>query len=313
MPTTDLYVGLVSARFWPVLRALADAGGALHRRELIDRVATTLGLTAEQRELRIPSGKATIHAHRTGWSLQHLKHAGLVVAQTAGIWGLTEVGRAFIAERPGGLSDADMAMLKRATRPPSDGQDVSTSTEPSIAEARAVDPDLTTSPEEQIERALADLRRSIAEQLLERLLAGTPSFFERVVQELVSKMGYGSVRDDLRRVVGSGDGGIDGIISLDRLGLEKVYVQAKRWQNPVGRPEIQGFFGALHGRHANKGVFITTSSFTREARDFATNVSDTLVLVDGPTLAALMIEFGVGVTLRPVYMPDIDSDYFVDD
>lgn len=313
MTATDLHVGLVSARFWPVLRTLADAGGALHRREIFDRVATTIGLSAEQRELRIPSGKATIHAHRTGWSLQHLKHAGLVAAQTAGVWGLTEAGRAFVAQRPAGLGADDMAMLKRATRPPADSEAAPASAAALVAESRIADADLTTSPEEQIDAALGELRQSVVEQLHERLLAGTPGFFERVVHDLLGKMGYGSVRDDLRRVVGSGDGGIDGIISLDRLGLEKVYVQAKRWQSAVGRPEIQGFFGALHGRHANKGVFITTSSFTREARDFATNVSDTLVLVDGPTLAALMIEFGVGVTRRPVYLPDIDSDYFVDE
>lgn len=122
-------------------------------------------------------------------------------------------------------------------------------------------------------------------------------------------MGYGTSRTDLQRVGGSGDGGIDGIISLDRLGLEKVYVQAKRWQNPVGRPEVQGFYGALAGQRANKGVFITTSTFTTQAVEFANSV-ERIVLVDGKRLTALMTEHGVGVSHRVLKVPKVDSDYF---
>lgn len=137
----------------------------------------------------------------------------------------------------------------------------------------------------------------------------SPKAFETIVLDLLHSMGYGTSREDVRRAGGSGDGGIDGIISLDRLGLEKVYVQAKRWQGPVGRPEVQGFYGALVGQRATKGVFITTSAFTPRAVEFADSVGG-IVLVDGNRLANLMIEHEVGVTLRPVKVPKLDSDYF---
>ncbi len=297
---------------WPLLRALAEGGDAAPRREIFERAAVQLGLTEAQLTVRIPSGKVTRYAHRTGWALQHLKHAGLVRSSAPGQWGLTPEGRVFVTARPNGLVAADVAMLMRATgvvRVPGGGGGRVTVPEAALASIEAED---DTTPEEQIEGAVAVLRANVAEELLERLLAGTPSFFEHVVTDLLKNMGYGASRDDLRRVVGSGDGGIDGIMSVDRLGLEKVYVQAKRWKGTVGRPEIQGFFGALHGRHANKGVFITTSRFTLEARDFATSVSDTIVLIDGEWLTNLMIEFGVGVSLRPVNLPYVDTDYFTD-
>lgn len=138
-----------------------------------------------------------------------------------------------------------------------------------------------------------------------------PEFFQGLVLDLLHALGYGTSEEDLQGVGAAGDGGIDGIISLDRLGFEKVYVQAKRWQKPVGRPEIQAFFGALAGRRAKKGVFITTSSFTREARDFEGQASENVVLIDGVRLTSLMIDHGVGVThYRTVRLPKIDGDYF---
>ena len=149
-------------------------------------------------------------------------------------------------------------------------------------------------------------------ELLETLAKVHPIQFEGIVLNLLHAMGYGTSRDDLQRVGGSGDGGIDGIISLDKLGLEKVYVQAKRLQNAVGRPEVQGFYGALAGQRANKGVFITTSSFSKQAVEFARSV-ERIVLVDGSRLAELMIDHAVGVTHRPLKVPKLDSDYFDDE
>ncbi|MEO5607022.1 MAG: restriction endonuclease, partial [Polaromonas sp.] len=142
--------------------------------------------------------------------------------------------------------------------------------------------------------------------------AVSPSFFETIVLDVLHRMGYGGSRSDLQRVGGSGDGGIDGIISLDRLGLEKVYVQAKRWQSTVGRPEVQGFYGALAGQRANKGVFITTSGYTAQAVEFARSV-ERIVLVDGPRLAEFMIDHEVGVSARTIKIPKIDRDYFDED
>lgn len=167
----------------------------------------------------------------------------------------------------------------------------------------------TVSPDDRLEQALSELRRGVAADVLEQLSRLSPTQFESVVLDVLHKLGYGTSRAALTRVGGSGDGGIDGVISLDRLGLEKVYVQTKRWQSSVGRPEIQSFYGALAGQRANRGVFITTSSFTSQAVEFAGSV-ERIVLVDGRKLADLMIEFEVGVSSRSVRIPKVDSDYF---
>lgn len=169
--------------------------------------------------------------------------------------------------------------------------------------------DALASPDDRLGQALLELRQTAEAELLDLLARVSPSFFETIVLELLHRMGYGASRADLQRVGGTGDAGIDGIISLDRLGLEKVYVQAKRWQNSIGRPELQAFYGAFAGQKARKGVFITTSAFTTQALDFAKSVEG-IVLVDGLRLAGLMIDHEVGVTSRPVRIPKIDSDYF---
>ena len=170
-------------------------------------------------------------------------------------------------------------------------------------------------PEEQIESAYAQLRRALASDLLTRIQVAAPDFFERLVVELLLKMGYGGSRQDAGRAIGrSGDGGIDGIINEDRLGLDSIYLQAKRWENPVGRPEIQKFAGALAEHRAKKGVFITTSSFTKEALASATKHDARIVLIDGEKLATLMIDHGLGVTLEASYeVKRIDSDYFAEE
>jgi restriction system protein len=167
----------------------------------------------------------------------------------------------------------------------------------------------TASPDDRLEEAMAELRQTVTAELLEMLGQVSPDYFETVVLDLLHRMGYGTTRSDLLRVGRSGDGGIDGVISLDRLGLEKVYVQAKRWQGSVGRPDVQGFYGALAGQRATKGVFITTSTFTQQAVEFAASI-ERVVLVDGRKLAELMIEHEVGVTLRSLRVAKIDMDYF---
>ena len=180
--------------------------------------------------------------------------------------------------------------------------------EGSVAAINMVDR-VTISPDDRLEQALTELREGVATDVLELLSQVSPAYFETVVLDVLHKLGYGTSRADLLRVGRSGDGGIDGVISLDRLGLEKVYVQAKRWQSSVGRPEVQAFYGALAGQRANRGVFITTSTFSQQAVDFAGSV-ERIVLVDGSKLADLMIEYEVGVASRAVRIPKIDSDYF---
>lgn len=165
------------------------------------------------------------------------------------------------------------------------------------------------SPDERLETALRELSDSVASELLETVLEASPAFFEGLVLDVLHAIGYGTSRKDLERVGKSGDGGIDGIIALDRLGLEKVYVQAKRWKGTVGRPDVQAFYGALAGQRARKGIFITTSSYTPHAVEFAATVEG-LILVDGKRLTELMLEFGVGVSHRIIKVPKLDSDYF---
>jgi restriction system protein len=172
-----------------------------------------------------------------------------------------------------------------------------------------------TTPEEQMQRGYEQLEKALSSDLLDQVRAASPAFFERLVIEVLVKMGYGGSLADAGKAVGkSGDEGIDGIIKEDRLGLDVIYLQAKRWQNTVGRPDIQQFAGALQGQRARKGVFITTSSFSAEARQYAANIETRIVLVDGSELARLMIAHGVGVTPVAVYeLKRVDSDYFTEE
>lgn len=297
LPTFDQFIE-------PILRHLAAHPSGVPARETHEAAADRLGLTAEQREERIPSGQL-VYKNRSGWAHDRLKRDGLSSSPSRGLWCLTAKGHEYARLHPHSLPATEVARLAfpRHWQRTTDEGDMP---EPQVVEETPVP---LLSPEEQIEVALSQLRETVATDLLERLLQVSPTYFEAIVLDLLHKMGYGANRADLTRVGGSGDGGIDGIINLDKLGLEKVYVQAKRWQGNVGRPEIQAFYGALAGRRANKGVFLTTSSFTKDAREFADNV-ERVVLVDGRRLAELMIEHEVGVSLKPLFRPELDGDYF---
>jgi restriction system protein len=235
-----------------------------------------------------------------------LKAAGYVQAPARGIWQITDRGRELLALHPDGLSEEVGRRIiresRKADRPQNGGEDVSV--EASVSATQQA-------PAERIDTAVKEIHQAVAAELLERILQAPPVFFEGLVLDLLHALGYGASEDDLERVGSAGDGGVDGVISLDRLGFEKVYVQAKRWQGSVGRPEVQAFFGALSGRRARKGVFITTSGFTREAREFGQQIAESVVLIDGARLASLMIEHGVGVThYRVLRLPRVDGDYF---
>lgn len=173
---------------------------------------------------------------------------------------------------------------------------------------------LGETPEEDIDRAHHQLQATLAEDILARIKALPPSFFEKLVVDLLVAMGYGGTMQDAAQVVGrSGDGGIDGVIKEDKLGLDNIYVQAKRWESTVGRPDVQGFYGSLAGKHASKGVFITTATFSADAREYARYLDKRIVLIDGPTLARLMIEHNVGVAVASTYhIKRVDSDYFAE-
>jgi restriction system protein len=303
VPTYDKFIE-------PLLRYMAQQNGPLAAAAAHNAVADALGLDAAQREILVPSGQQLVYKNRCGWAHDRLKRAGLSSSPKHGYWELTPSGREFVESHPGPLPPAEVERLATSfsgvrLRPPIQ---VDVLTEPN---GTAVEVDLAgpSSPDERLDHALAEIRNSVARELLESIGRASPKYFESIVLDVLHSMGYGAKRSDLQRVGGSGDAGIDGVISLDRLGLEKVYVQAKRWQGVVGRPDVQGFYGALAGQRANKGVFITTSGYTKQAIDFAASV-ERIVLIDGEQLAQLMIEYEVGVSSRAIRLPRVDSDYF---
>jgi len=284
--------------------------GEVRAAEAHDAAANMLGISEQDRQELLPSGMQPIYRNRAGWAHDRLKRAGLSQSPHRGYWQLTDEGRKFALAHSSPLSPAEVEQLAngfmgvRLSPSPADAPMAPGSQTPLIDQNASV-----ASPEERLGQAVAELRRSVADELLEVLARVTPRFFEFIVLDLLHRMGYGANRSDLQHVGGSGDRGIDGIISLDRLGLEKVYVQAKRWQGVVGRPEIQAFYGALAGQRAHKGVFISTSTYTPQAKEFANSVQY-IVLVDGARLAELMIDYEVGVSARTVKVPKLDSDYF---
>lgn len=307
IPTYDKFIE-------PIMRFLASHPEGVPARDAHEAAAGALELTEAQRAERLPSGIQPVYKNRAGWAHDRLKRAGLSASPRRGFWQLTEKGLDFVRQHPKALTNADLDRLALENvhiplRPkPTDAG--------ALRDAAVLDsatpllkPDTIASPDDRLEEAVSELRAAVADELLDTIGRSSPAFFETLVLDLLHAMGYGTSRDDLQRVGGSGDGGIDGIISLDRLGFEKVYVQAKRWQNQVGRPEIQGFYGALAGQRAKKGVFITTSTFSAPAQEFARSVEG-IVLVDGARLADMMMEYGVGVTHRTIKIPKVDSDYF---
>lgn len=297
VPTYDKFIE-------PILRFLAHQPGGVPARDAHEAAAAALGLSEEERQELIPTGQAA-YKNRAGWAHDRLKRVGYSSSPKHGVWRITPEGAAFIAAHPLGVKDEEIERIAKSYTP---GQSFGCEVKGGTAETVADEAPLL-SPDDRLEGALSEIQSAVRAELLELLLQVSPKYFETVVLDVLHRLGYGASRSDLQRVGGSGDGGIDGVISLDRLGLEKVYVQAKRWKGTVGRPEIQGFYGALAGQRANKGVFITTSGFTPQAIDFARSV-ERVVLIDGAMLAQFMIDCEVGVTSQQVRVPKIDSDYF---
>ena len=294
----------------PLLRVLAEAPGAVRARDAREAVASRVRLPAALRAVLLPSGKQPVFDNRLSWAHDRLKRAGLSSSVSRGTWALTADGRALAGQHPQALPED---VLQRLTSIDVEGEPTADRPAGVPAPAGAAP---VLSPMEQLLAAHAALRAAVAADLLTQLRAVSPGFFEKVVLDVLHAMGYGGTRADLRAVGQSGDGGIDGIIHLDKLGLQKVYVQAKRWagSNPVGRPEVQAFFGALAERRAQLGVIITTGGFSKAARDAAQALADKLVLVDGEHLVRLMMDHGVGVsTVERFELLRVDSDYFLDD
>ena len=274
-------------------------------REVIEILADHFNLTSDERRELLPSGQQEVFKNRVGWARTYMKKAMLLESPRRGYFKITERGMAVLSKNPQEINVKFLEQFEefrqfRALR---------------REKPKIVEEELGRTPEEALENAYQNLRDDLANDLLEQIKNSPPGLFESIVVDLLVKMGYGGSRKDAGQAIGrSGDEGIDGIIKEDRLGLDIIYIQAKRWENAVGRPEIQKFAGALQGQRAKRGIFITTSNFSREANDYAFKIDTKIILIDGERLAQLMIDFSIGVTTVSTYeVKKIDTDYFTEE
>jgi restriction system protein len=271
-----------------------------------DQLARKFAVSEEEQNALLPSGRQSIFSNRVAWAKSYLTQAGVLESPRRGVFRLSDRGREVLREKPQKIT------VKYLERFPEFVEFRSPQSKPEeISIASGITEDKQT-PEEMLDAAYQRLRRDTAVDLLSRVKKSSAAFFEHLVVDLLLKMGYGGSLKEAGNAIGrSGDEGIDGIIKEDRLGLDVIYLQAKKWEGTVGRPEVQKFVGALHGKRARKGVFITTGVFSSEAIDYIGNIDPKVVLIDGRHLAEFMIDFGLGVTEASVYqIKRIDSDYF---
>lgn len=290
----------------PLLKISAD-GEEYSLREAIEKLAKYFRLSDEEMQEMLPSGRQTTFDNRVGWARTYLKKAGLLKTTRRGYFKVTDRGKSILAKNPTEINVKFLEQFPEFIEFKGTRKDAIDKT-PISSEEQA------QTPEENLEIIVQTLTQELASEILESIKGCSPVFFERLVVDVLVKMGYGGTRKDASKIVGrSGDGGIDGTINEDRLGLDIIYVQAKRWENPVGRPEVQKFAGALQGFRAKKGIFITSSSFTKEAIDFVSRIDSKIILIDGSSLAQYMIELDVGVSTKEIYkVKKIDLDYFTE-
>ena len=290
----------------PLLKFAAD--GKEHTlREAVETLSDNFKLTEVERAELIPSGQPRMY-NRLGWAATYLRKTGLLSSSARGKFEITPRGVDVLRKAP---ENIDIHFLKQFSefaefRVRRERENNNVQTAPIVDDAQT--------PDEIMDAAYQTLRQSLVDEILRTLKNCSPAFFERLVVDVLVKMGYGGTRQDAGKAIGrSGDEGIDGIINEDRLGLDVIYIQAKKWDkdNSIGRPEIQKFAGALMGKKAQKGVFITTSSFTKDAQEYANQIGSKIILIDGIMLAQLMIDYNVGVNLVASYeLKRLDSDYF---
>jgi restriction system protein len=288
----------------PLLQYTQD-GNEHSLRESIDALGRKFNLTDQERRQLLPSGQQPIFDNRVGWARTYMKKAGFLETTKRGYFKITPRGTEVLSQK---LQKIDIQYLREF---PEFIEFQTTKREVDVPKIDRSD----ATPEESLEAAYDNLRSALAGELLAQLKTNPPSMFEKIVVDLLLKMGYGGSRKDAGQAIGkSGDEGIDGIIKEDKLGLDIIYIQAKRWEAQVGRPEIQKFAGALQGKRARKGIFITTSTFSREARDYASGIDTKIILLDGEEIAGLMIDHGVGVSPVATYeVKRLDTDYFAEE
>lgn len=298
----------------PLLRRAAV--GEVRVPDIRDSVADEFGLTPDEREQFLKSGAQRVLDNRLHWAKIYLSKAGLLITPSRGRFIATEEGKLLLRENPAKIDNELLSkyptFLEFVTGRAASAAGNEVTPKESIGVAQA-----SSTPEEQIEAALNTLQSSLRSDVIARVLQNSPTFFERVIVDLLVAMGYGGTRTDAAtQLGGSGDGGVDGVINEDPLGLDRIYVQAKRYgeTNSVGRPEVQAFVGSLVGLGATKGVFVTTSQFSAQARDFVSRLPQRIVLIDGRLLADLMIQHEVGVRKsRSLEFKKIDEDFFLED
>jgi len=292
----------------PLLKIVSDKQEHKYR-DLIEDLAFEFQVTDEERKELLASGNQPIFDNRVGWAKTYLKKAGLLDSPKRATFTITKIGLDTLKKNP------DRIDAKYLRQFPSflEFQNASRNENESEGETIAIEVNEQT-PEEGLDKAYQRIRKALASELLNKVVDLSPAFFERLVVELLVKMGYGGSIKDAGKAIGkSGDEGIDGTIKEDKLGLDIIYIQAKRWKpgNGVGRPEIQKFVGALAGQGAKKGIFITTSNFSKEALEYTPRNETKIVLIDGEQLAQLMVDYNLGCTTQQIYeLKKIDSDYF---
>lgn len=291
----------------PLLKVTAD-GDEHFLHDVIEALAEDFGLSEEERREMLPSGQQGIFRNRVGWALTYIKKAALLEATRRGYFRITDRGKDVLSHSPAKIDAKflkqfpEFIEFKQRRKEKPDKPEITPK------------PDIET-PEEALEDAYQKLREGLAADVLQNIKECSPAFFERLVVDLLVKMGYGGSRKEAGQAIGQiRDGGIDGIIKEDKLGLDIIYIQAKRWEATVGRPEIQKFAGALQGQRARRGIFITTSNFSRDALDYVKNIDTKIILIDGERLAELMIDHNVGVSPLASYeIKKIDTDYFIEE
>lgn len=287
------------------LLLLAETNEITTKKEYEETLANQFQLTDLDRAAMISSGGDFVYRNRIGWAVAYLVKAGLLERPEKATIRITPIGKAALAESP---TKVNIRFLKKYSKLwDKDDEDESDNENDGLGDEGS-----HSSPEERLAAAHAELRSALASELLSLVMTASPNFFERLVVKVLVAMGYGGTAEDAGQALGkSGDGGIDGVIKEDRLGLDSIYIQAKRWEGPVSRPTLQAFAGALMGQNASRGVFITSSDFTSGARDYVRSIQTKIVLINGQELADLMIEYGVGVIDEQTYrVKRVDPEYF---
>lgn len=293
----------------PFLKAISD-GQTYRHRDVIEKLANDFQITDEEKKELLPSGQQGIFDNRVGWARTYLKKAMLIESPQRGSYHITQRGTDVLNQNPSEITSKFLTQFPEF-------RNFAKSSEDNDSQQKEISlvGETENTPEELLEFAYKKIKDNLAQELIDKIKTCSPKFFENLVIDLLLKMGYGGSRKDAGQSIGrSGDGGIDGIIKEDRLGLDIIYVQAKRWEGQVPVKEIRDFAGSLLGKKARKGIFITTSSFPQTAHSFVDGIEHKIILIDGQRLAELMLEHNVGVTIQTAFeVKRIDTDYFSED